>query len=70
MGHKINVAAYWHIAIAISRKWVQSSSAFTDEKTIEDRDEIADDQVTHSPFTARAIYAHEMQELPGLTASC
>ena len=69
LGHKINVAAYRHIAIAISRKWVRSSSAFTDEETIEDGDEIADDQATHSPFTAGAIYAREMQELPGSTAS-
>jgi hypothetical protein len=69
LGHKINVAAYRHIAIAISRRWVRSSSAFTDEETIEDGDEIADDQATHSPFTAGAIYAREMQELPGSTAS-
>jgi superfamily II DNA or RNA helicase len=69
LGHKINVAAYRHIAIAISRRWVRSSSAFTNEETIEDGDEIADDQATHSPFTAGAIYAREMQELPGSTAS-
>lgn len=69
MGHKINIAAYQHIAIAISRRWVQPSSAFTNEETIEDGDEIADDQATHSPFTAGAIYAREIQELPGSTAS-
>ena len=69
MGHRINVAAYRHIAIAISRRWVRSSSAFTDEETIEDREEIADDQATHSPFTAGAIYAREMQELLGSTVS-
>jgi hypothetical protein len=69
LGHKINVAAYRHIAIAISRRWVRASSAFTDEETIEDGEEIADDQATHSPFTAGAIYAREMQELPGSTAS-
>jgi hypothetical protein len=70
LGHRINVAAYRHIAIAISCRWVRSSSAFTDKETIEDREEIADDQATYSPFTAGAIYAREMQELPGSTASC
>ncbi|THV78820.1 hypothetical protein D6D29_07372 [Aureobasidium pullulans] len=69
LGHKINVAAYRHIAIAISRRWVRSSSAFTDEEAIDDGDEIADDQATHSPFTAGAVYAREMQELPGSMAS-
>lgn len=52
LGHKINVAAYRHIAIAISRRWVRASSAFTDEEAIDDGDEIADDQASHSPFTA------------------
>lgn len=69
LGHKINVAAYRHIAIAISRRWVRSSSAFTDEEATEDGDEIADDRATHSPFTAGAVYAREMQELPGSMAS-
>jgi hypothetical protein len=68
LGQKINVAVYRHIAIAISRRWVRPSSAFTDE-TIDDGDEIADDQATHSPFTAGAVYAREMQELPGSIAS-
>jgi hypothetical protein len=48
---------------------VRPSSAFTDE-TIDDGDEIADDQATYSLFTAGAVYAHEMQELPRLMASC
>jgi hypothetical protein len=69
LGQKINVAAYRHIAIAISRRWVRPSSAFTDEETIDDRDEIADDQATHSPFTAGAVYAYEIQELPRSMAS-
>ena len=69
LGQKINVAAYRHIAIAISRRWVRPSSAFTDKETIDDGDEIADDQATHSPFTAGAVYAREMQELPGSMAS-
>ncbi|KAI7592076.1 hypothetical protein KC316_g2508 [Hortaea werneckii] len=69
LGHKINVAAYRHIAIAISRRWVRASSAFTDEEAIEDGDEIADDQATHSPFTAGAVYAREMQDLPGSMTS-
>jgi hypothetical protein len=69
LGQKINVAVYRHIAIAISRRWVRPSSAFTDEETIDDGDEIADDQATHSPFTAGAVYAYEMQELPRSMAS-
>jgi superfamily II DNA helicase RecQ len=69
LGQKINVAAYRHIAIAISRRWVRPSSAFTDEETIDDGDEIADDQATYSLFTAGAVYAREMQELPGSMAS-
>jgi hypothetical protein len=48
---------------------VRPSSAFTDEETIDDGDEIADDQATHSLFTAGAVYAREMQELPGSIAS-
>jgi hypothetical protein len=48
---------------------VRPSSAFTDEETIDDGDEIADDQATHSLFTAGAVYACEMQELPRSMAS-
>jgi hypothetical protein len=54
LGHKINVAAYRHIAIAISRRWVRSSSAFTDEEAIEDGDEIADDLVYESALEMTA----------------
>jgi hypothetical protein len=48
---------------------VRPSSAFTDEETIDDRDEIADDQATYSLFTAGTVYAHKIQELPGSMAS-
>jgi hypothetical protein len=36
---------------------------------IDDRDEIADDQATYSLFTVGAVYACEIQELPGSIAS-
>lgn len=68
LGHAIHIAAYRHIAIAISRKWVRPGSAFTEEETIDDGVDVADEQATHSAFTAGAIYAREMQELPGSTA--
>lgn len=68
LGHKIHVAAYRHIAIAISRRWVRASSAFSVDDGDPSSDDIADEQATHSPFTAGAVYAREMQELPGSTA--
>ena len=69
LGHAIHVAAYRHIAIAISRRWVRPNSAFSDDVEVRDEEEISDEQATHSPFTAGAVYAREMDELPGSMAS-
>jgi hypothetical protein len=67
LGYKTNIAAYR--CIAISRRWVRSSSAFTNEETIEDGDEIATVQTTHKPFAGGEMYAREMQDLLGFTVT-
>ena len=77
LGQPINVAAYRQIAIAISRRWIRRGvSEATDEygddgEWLQDdpAGDIADEQATHSPHVAGAVYARETQELAGATAS-
>lgn len=48
---------------------MRASSAFEDDVEVRDDEDISDEQATHSLFTAEAIYAREMDEFPGSTAS-
>jgi hypothetical protein len=75
LGQAIYVAAYRQIAIAISRRWIRKGiGSATDEadegEWLQDdpSDDTADEQATHSPHVAGAVYARETQELAGLTA--
>ena len=47
---------------------MRPGSAFIEEETIDNGVDVADEQATYSAFTAGAIYARKMQELPGSTA--
>lgn len=69
LGHAIHVAAWRHIAIAISRQWLRTGQSFQDEVDPQDDDDVNDEQATHSPFIAGAVYARDMDELPGSIAS-
>jgi superfamily II DNA helicase RecQ len=77
LGQSINIAAYRQIAIAISRRWIRRGiSEATDEQGDDGEwlqedpsGDIADEQATHSPHVAGAVYARETQELAGATAS-
>ena len=76
LGQSINVAAYRQIAIAISRRWIRKGIEGATEEADDDEwlqddpfGDIADEQATHSPHVAGAVYARETQELAGATAS-
>lgn len=77
LGQTINVAAYRQIAIAISRRWIRKGMSEATEEEGDDGEwlqddpagDIADEQATHSPHVAGAVYARETQELAGATAS-
>lgn len=77
LGQSINIAAYRQIAIAIGRRWIRRGmSEATDERGDDGEwlqddpsGDIADEQATHSPHVAGAVYARETQELAGATAS-
>jgi superfamily II DNA helicase RecQ len=72
LGQAITVADYRHIAIAISRRFVRAKNAFHEddaEYAGGDDDNVADEQATHSAFTAGTVYARELDELPGSSAS-
>jgi hypothetical protein len=76
LGQSINVAGYRQIAIAISRRWIRKGV----ENGADEHDDgnwlqgdpsgdIADEQATHSPHVAGAVYARDTRELAGATAS-
>lgn len=76
LGQSINVAGYRQIAIAISRRWIRKgmengADEHSDGDWLQDdpSDDIADEQATHSPHVAGAVYARDTQELAGATAS-
>jgi len=77
LGQSINMAAYRQIAIAISRRWVRQGTSHATEGEDDEGEwlqddpsgDIADEQATHSPHVAGAVYAREVQELAGATAS-
>jgi superfamily II DNA helicase RecQ len=77
LGQSINVAGYRQIAIAISRRWIRKGVESATDEHHDDGDwlqddpsgEIADEQATHSPHVAGAVYARDTQELAGATAS-
>jgi len=77
LGQPINVAAYRQIAIAISRRWIRKGMSEAADEQGDDGEwlqddplgDIADEQATHSPHVAGAVYARETQELAGATAS-
>lgn len=76
LGQSINMAGYRQIAIAISRRWVRKSTSNAADGEDDESDwlqddpsgDIADEQATHSPHVAGAVYAREVQELAGATA--
>jgi hypothetical protein len=72
LGQSINVAGYRQIAIAISRRWIRKgmengADKHDDGDLLEDdpSGDIADEQATHSPHVAGAVYARDTQELAG-----
>ena len=77
LGQSINVAGYRQIAIAISRRWIRRGVESATDEHHDDGDwlqddpsgQIADEQATHSPHVAGAVYARDTQELAGATAS-
>lgn len=72
LGQAVHVAAYRHIAIAISRRFTRAKHVFQEddaEYAADEGDSIADEQATHSAFTAGTVYARELDELPGSSAS-
>lgn len=77
LGQPINMAAYRQIAIGISRRWIRKGMSEATDEQGDDGEwlqedpsgDIADEQATHSPHVAGAVYARETQELAGATAS-
>ena len=77
LGQSINMAAYRQIAIAISRRWIRKGMSEAMDEQGDDGEwlqedpsgDIADEQATHSPHVAGAVYARETHELAGATAS-
>ncbi|KAM0700964.1 hypothetical protein Q7P35_011323 [Cladosporium inversicolor] len=70
LGQSINVAGYRQIAITISRRWIRKgmengADKHSDSDWLQDNlsDDIADEQATHSPHVAGAVYARDTQEL-------
>ncbi|CAI7634108.1 unnamed protein product [Penicillium pancosmium] len=76
-GQMLNIAAWRDIAIAISRRFLRTSSAFGLYPTNPESDEFGEEdtvdshldlQAGHSSHVAGMVYARQMQEAPGTVA--
>ncbi|CAG8059412.1 unnamed protein product, partial [Penicillium salamii] len=81
-GQTVNVASWRHIAIALSRRFLRTTSAFpqnaqddqnpettTDDDDADIEDHFQDLQAGHSSHVAGIVYARQINEAPGSLAS-
>ena len=77
LGCRLNIQTYRYVAIAISRKYLKTRSAFigNDGDGGSEKDEpgsldtIYEEQVGHTAWTGETVYARLIGELAGTTAS-
>ncbi|CAG8164700.1 unnamed protein product [Penicillium salamii] len=75
-GQSVNIASWRHIAIALSRRFLRTSSGFPQQSDNQDADENDEDseedfqdlQAGHSAHVAGIAYARQLHEAPGSMA--